>query len=191
MRRSAHPQRCGVQPRLRHGSADRECSSIDWAGSGFRRLVVGDPAGLVPQSRALQQTALKSCRSRGDFASVVPYGDGPLVGGAGLQVGAQVLGEDALLRLHSAGVSGRPVRGFHGGLPGGLHHILPVTLQLPAEAWLHFVQSYGIVPVFYGQVLEFQHSIRSFLLILQGNVSFALFYNFIIAKTQRRNISNF
>lgn len=43
-----HSQRCGVQPRLRHGSADRECSSIDWAGSGFRRLVVGDPAGLVP-----------------------------------------------------------------------------------------------------------------------------------------------
>ena len=152
---------------------------------------MGDPAGLVPQSRALQQTGLKACRSRGDLASVVPYGDGPLVGGAGLQVGTQVLGEDALLRLHSAGVPDRPVRGFHGDLPGGLHHILPVALQLPAEAWLHFVQSYGIVPVFYGQVIEFQHIIRSFLLILQGNVFLALFYNFIIAKNQRRNISNF
>ena len=40
-------------------------------------------------------------------------------------------------------------------------------------------------------LIEFQHSIRSFLLILQGNVSLALFYNFIIAKNQRRNISNF
>ena len=72
-------------------------------GAGFVQRV-GDPLRLALKRTAAQKTRFKPACGFGSFTVVVPHRNCPVILGAGRQVGAKVLDQNALRALHAPGI---------------------------------------------------------------------------------------
>ena len=140
-------QRGGVEPCFANGFGDGEGFCEDRACGIFLIQPVRDPAGFALKGSAGEKAGLKRGVGFRALSMIVPHGDGPGVGGTGLEQRAHVLDEDALFARNFAGVPHHlAIR--NGQAVGGLAGILPVALQLPAEAGLHLVEPDGVGFIF-------------------------------------------
>ena len=102
--RFVHTQGGGVEPCFFHGACHDKVLVQHRADRGILVKGACDPLRLALKRTAAQKTGFKAACGFGGFTVVVPYRDRPVILGAGRQVGAKVLDQNALRAFHAPGI---------------------------------------------------------------------------------------